>query len=131
MSNPDINKVMKELAQQIEAALGGKVSVQHMHVPEGSSLETELKKRADPNWCEECHEVHGDNEAQTVKSDSDDRQLKAIAALNREIARHEKWIDVAKKLRSSIATPMDKRTPLQTLDEMMLAAEMSNLERRA
>lgn len=121
-------ELIKQITQQIEAALGGNVRVEHIHVPEGSTIEDAMaKRRNDPNWCEACQEVHEDN-TEREREATPDMQRKAIASLDRKIKEAKKWMEIATKLRDSIATPLDKRGPLQTLDEMLLAMQLSKMQ---
>lgn len=122
-----MSKIISEMFGNVE------VSVETIEVPPGSTIEAEMAKRgykpeAHPGEggdqrgepCDICGEVHG-------KESMEDKQAKAILALDRRIAHMERIIAKMRELQASIATPSSERKPTQTLREIMMAVEMNKM----
>lgn len=108
------------LAEAIQEIMGSKIGVEVITVPEGSTIEAEMAKRDDPNWCEGCQEVHSDDEAPAS-------QQKALDSIDKRVAELTEAIAIYGKLRASIAKPWAERKPLDMLTEIMMTQRIDQL----
>lgn len=114
---------LPEGLKDLIAAISGADHVEVIRVPEGGSIEEEIKKRTDPNWCEVCNEVHGEE----TPKDRADNKARALENVRRRMAWHLECHELLKRLEVSLQTPEDKRTTQTTLDEVMMMVHLKML----
>jgi hypothetical protein len=116
-------KQLPEGLKDLIAAISGADHVEVVRVPEGSSIEEELKKRSDPNWCDSCQEVHAEETPESRAA----QKPRALENLRKRMAWHLECLDVLKDMEKSLLIPEAERTTKTTLDEVMLMLHLKML----
>jgi phosphoribosylformylglycinamidine (FGAM) synthase PurS component len=130
-----------------------------IEVPEGSTIEAELKKRGvdtthvinlsklmeekvkaegpgrdedaaeGREWCHVCQEYHPTEKADEPDNKSEADRVKAMARVKKMIEDNAEEVKVLKELYDSISKPLKDRNPFDMLKEIILIKQLAHIHR--
>jgi hypothetical protein len=113
----------------------GLVSVEVVNVPEGKTIEEVMTERGykqkpeevprddNADLCPICGKVHASG------SQTEHHRQGALRTIEKRIEATKEMVDLWQKMHDSISTPLGERQPLHTLNEIMLAKRIHDLQR--